>query len=155
MESEFPEVPELVGSIIRQREEGMDTESAISKLAVHVRRFGVPSKQNPANYESLGLETHHGGHSKELWFAAIWVESGVCEPMWWVNDYKKHLFCSCSQSDLILEPLNWLWISAKIITFWSPFFLICNLGIIFLSYSFVRNKWEYAYKVPSIEHGTG
>lgn len=32
VESEFPEVLELVGRIIKQREEGMDTESAMSKL---------------------------------------------------------------------------------------------------------------------------
>lgn len=37
MESEFPE---LLGHIIRQREEGMDRGSAISKLAVRDRSLG-------------------------------------------------------------------------------------------------------------------
>lgn len=66
MESEFPEVPELVGNIIRQREEGMDTESAMSELVVLVRILGMRSKQIQPNYESLGLETHRRGHTKEL-----------------------------------------------------------------------------------------
>ena len=43
----------------------MDTESTISKPAVHYRNLGVPSEQTQPNYWSPQLDIHRG-HTEEL-----------------------------------------------------------------------------------------